>query len=193
LGKAYTYLRMLIAALFLACAAADFQVTFKTDVPGDIVINVVSEWCPLGAAHFQALVEDKFYDAAAFFRVVPNFVVQFGIAGTPSENVKWKTPIKDDPVKHSNLKGTISYTTAGPNTRTTQLFINYIDNTGLDRQGFAPFGEVISGMDIAMKIFNPTPGSSGGVDQNSYETKGNAWIKTQYPKINFITNASITG
>jgi cyclophilin family peptidyl-prolyl cis-trans isomerase len=136
------------------------------------------------------LIQDNFYDAAAFFRVVPDFVVQFGIAGTPAENKKWTTPIKDDPVLKSNLKGTIVYATAGPNTRTSQLFINFKDNGGLDAQGFAPFGKVLSGMATVVAIHNPTPGQSGGVDQGAYTEKGNTWIKKTYPSINFITKAT---
>ena len=135
---------------------------------------------------------DKFYDEAAFFRVVPGFVVQFGIAGDPAETQKWSTPIKDDPVVASNTVGTIVYATAGPNTRTGQLFINYANNTSLDHQGFAPFGVVVSGMETAVKIFNPTPGSSGGIDQGQYTSKGNAWLKGKYPKANFITKATIS-
>ena len=182
-------------AACLADAPATYHVTFATDVPGHsdpIVVEVTRSLAPLGADHFYALVQDGFYNEAAFFRVVPNFVVQFGIAGTPAENVKWKKPIQDDPVVGSNVKGTITYATAGPNTRTSQLFINYKDNTNLDSQGFAPFGKVVSGMDTALAIYNPTPGSSGGINQNSYESKGNTWLKEQYPKANFITNATIT-
>ena len=123
---------------------------------------------------------------------MPDFVVQFGIAGTPAENVKWATPIKDDPVAHSNLEGTVVYATAGPNTRTTQLFINLKDNKNLDTS-FAPFGTVVRGMDVVRAIFNPTPGSSSGVSQSDYEKKGDAWIRQQYPNINFITNGSIIG
>jgi cyclophilin family peptidyl-prolyl cis-trans isomerase len=122
---------------------------------------------------------------------VPDFVVQFGISGDPATNKKWETPIKDDKVIQSNVAGTIVYATAGPNTRTTQLFINYIDNSRLDSMGFSPFGTVISGMETAKKIFNPTPGNTGGVDQGEYTSKGNDWIKAKYPKINFITNATI--
>ena len=186
---------MLFALAACLAAPSVWHVTLDTDVPGaagPIVVEVERSLAPLGADHFYALVQDKFYDEAAFFRVVPNFVVQFGIAGTPAENQKWSTKIKDDPVVGSNTAGTITYATAGPNTRTSQLFINYKDNKNLDSQGFAPFGKVVSGMDTALAIYNPTPGQSGGINQNSYTTKGNTWLKQMYPKANFITNATIT-
>eukprot|EP00928_Gymnodinium_smaydae_P002915 TRINITY_DN11065_c1_g2_i1.p1 TRINITY_DN11065_c1_g2~~TRINITY_DN11065_c1_g2_i1.p1 ORF type:complete len:232 (+),score=35.22 TRINITY_DN11065_c1_g2_i1:66-698(+) len=183
----------LIASIGLAVDASDnYVVRFSTDVPGDIVINVTKAWAPLGADHFRALVEDGFYSSpAAFFRVVPNFVVQFGISGDPSTNAKWTAPIKDDPVIESNLKGTITYATAGADTRTTQLFVNYVDNVRLDSMGFAPFGTVVSGMDVLAKVFNPTPGSSDGVDQDEYEKEGETWIKQKYPNVNSITGARI--
>ena len=170
-----------------------FIVDFHTDIGsgGVISIEVNRSWAPLGADHFLALVKDSFYNECAFTRVVPNFVLQFGIAGIPSENVKWDKPIMDDPVVKSNTVGTITYATSGANTRTTQLFINYIDNSRLDAMGFAPFGRVIAGMDVASAVFNPTPGSSGGVDQNEYENKGNTWIRQAYPKINFIVEATV--
>lgn len=123
--------------------------------------------------------------------MVPGFVVQFGIAGDPNLNKKWNETLKDDPVIASNIAGTISYATAGPDTRTTQLFINLADNARLDKMGFAPFGAVVSGMDVVSRIFNPTPNSSSGVDQGMYETKGNAWIRRKYPQINFITKAEV--
>jgi len=178
-----------------------WTVTFATTVVGangetqagtSIVIKVIRAWAPLGADHFYALVQDGFYTEAAFFRVVPNFVVQFGIAGIPSENKKWSIPIKDDPVLQSNKVKTLVYATAGPNTRTSQLFINYKDNTNLDSQGFAPFATVVDGFEYAQDIFNPTPGSSNGVDQDQYEAKGNDWIKQNYPHIDFIVNATIS-
>ena len=118
----------------------DFVVDFVTDVPGTFTVKVTHANAPLGADHFRKLVEDKFYDAAAFFRVVPGFVVQFGIAGIPAENKKWKKMIRDDPVVASNTAATIVYATSGPDTRTTQLFVNYGDNKRLDAMGFAPFG-----------------------------------------------------
>jgi len=189
---------MLVRLLFAIAgtALADYSVTLKTDVavgspPGLVVINVTSAWAPLGAAHLQKLLADQFYDGAAFFRVVPDFVVQFGIAGKPAENDKWQTPIEDDPVLHSNLEGTVVYATAGPNTRTSQLFINLKDNKHLDASGFAPFASVVAGMDVVRAIYNPTPGSSGGVSQSDYMSKGDAWIQQHYPKINFITKSTV--
>jgi len=185
-------MRAIVILSLASLVNCDFVVRLTTDVPGDVVINVTSSWAPLGAAHFKKLVDDGFFGApAAFFRVVPNFVVQFGISGDPATNKKWTTPIKDDPVKHSNVAGTIVYATAGPNTRTTQLFINIVDNARLDKSGFAPFGTVVSGMDIVKKIYNPTPGQSGGVDQGAYEQKGQTWLKKKYPKTNSITKVTI--
>eukprot|EP00756_Hemistasia_phaeocysticola_P002421 Hpha_TRINITY_DN11669_c1_g1::TRINITY_DN11669_c1_g1_i1::g.49237::m.49237 len=195
-------MRSLIFGLAIAYAAAapapaKFQVEFDTDVKsgdGKIVVQINTSLAPIGAQRFYDLVSDKFFDDAAFFRVVPNFVVQFGIAGTPAENQKWmdKT-ITDDPVLTSNTEGTIVFAaTSQPNSRTTQLFINYADNSNLDSMGFAPFGSVTKGMDVAKAIFNPTPQSSGGVDQGEYESKGSDWIKQAYPGINFITKATIT-
>lgn len=128
-------------------------------------MNVTRSWAPLGVDHFYALLNDNFYNEAAFFRVVGGFVLQFGIAGEPKENVKWAAAIPDDPVTHSNLQHTMSYATAGPNTRTTQLFINYADNTDLDKQGFAPFAQITSGANYIDQVHDPTPGDSDGVDQ----------------------------
>jgi peptidyl-prolyl cis-trans isomerase A (cyclophilin A) len=156
-----------------------------------IVVNITRAWAPLGADHIHELVTAKYFDDLAFFRVVPDFVVQFGISGDPDTNKKWSSPIKDDPVLQSNKQGTLVFATAGPNTRTTQLFINYKDNGGLDAQGFAPFGVIDSGFETATKVFNPTPGNSGGIDQDEYTTLGNAWLKPKYPKANFITKTTV--
>lgn len=191
-------LRKFALLLLFACAGAladVYSISFQTDVaagspPGLVVINVTSAWAPLGALHLQKLLADQFFDGAAFFRVVPDFVVQFGIAGTPAENAKWKTPIADDPVAHSNLEGTVVYATAGPNTRTTQLFINLKDNKNLDTS-FAPLGTVVKGMDVVRAIYNPTPGSSSGVSQSDYESKGDKWIRQHYPNINYITKGTV--
>ena len=173
----------------------NYQVSFETDVKSSsdptFLISVNKSLAPLGAERFYELVNDGFYDNSAFFRVVPKFVVQFGISGNKTENDKWlHKVIKDDPVIGSNTEGTITFATAGPNTRTSQVFINYKDNSRLDNMGFAPFGIVVSGFSVAMKIFNPTPNSSNGVSQDLYEKNGNEWIKKNYPGINFITKAT---
>lgn len=159
----------------------------------DIVVAVNRSLAPLGADNFFACVNDGFYNDSAFFRVVPGFVVQFGISGSKLENDKWlHKSIKDDKVMASNTVGTLVYADAGPDTRSTQLFINYGDNSRLDGMGFAPFGKVTEGMEVATKIFNPTPGGSGGVDQGEYEQEGNDWIRKTYPGVNFITGAAVT-
>merc|ERR1719209_560200 len=170
-----------------------FTAEFVTDISDTpIVIEVTRSLAPLGADRFYALVQDGFYDQSALFRVVPGFVLQLGISGNSTLNEKWlHSEITDDPVVGSNTRGTISYATAGPNTRTTQLFINYEDNSRLDNMGFAPFGEVVLGLDVAEAAFNPTPGDANGVDQDLYEENGNDWIRENYPRINFILSASI--
>ena len=194
----FTKLLLPLALLSTALASdpvapASFVVEFTTDVHlgnATITINCTRAAAPLGADRFYALVKDGFYNEAAFFRVVPKFVVQFGIAGTFKENEKWSQPIKDDPVLKSNVQGSLVFAAAGPNTRTTEVFINYVDNKNLDNH-FAPFGMVTSGMETAVKIFNPTPGDSGGIDQGDYTNKGNKWLRKMYPKANFIKKAVI--
>src|SRR5215471_18107544 len=134
-------------------APASYKVNLDT-TKGPIVITVHRDWAPLAADRFYNLVKNGFYDEARFFRVVPNFMVQFGINGDPAVAAPWQNAsIKDDPsTGHSNTKGFVSFATRGPNTRTTQIFINYANNAGLDKQGFTPFGEVTTGMDVVEKI-----------------------------------------
>jgi len=176
-----------------ASAPEQFLIHFETDIDGRdaFTMNITRSWAPLGADHLYELVQDGFYDGAAFFRVVGGFVLQFGIAGTPEMNQKWSTPILDDPVVSSNKAHTVSFATAGPNTRTTQLFVNYADNVGLDAQGFAPLGVVSDGMMYLDRVYDPTPGNPSGVDQDQYTSKGNTWIHEQYPMINSIKKATI--
>merc|ERR1712215_305568 len=170
-----------------------YQVQFDTDIEDTyIVIQVTRSLAPLGSDRFYALVSDGFFNESAFFRVVPNFVLQFGISGSPYQNDKWlHNPIKDDPVLGSNTRGTISFATAGPDTRSSQVFINYKDNAYLDELGFSPFGEVISGLETAEAVHNPTPGDDNGVEQDMYEHLGNEWIREEYPGINFVQGGSI--
>ena len=137
------------------------KIKFET-TKGDFIIEVTPEWAPLGAARFLELVSQGFFDNAKFFRVLPGFVVQFGLPADPATAPRVSN-LKDDPVTQTNSKGTITFATAGPNTRTTQIFINYGNNAGLDGQGFAPFGEVISGMDAVDKIKKGSAANNGTV------------------------------
>eukprot|EP01097_Dermamoeba_algensis_P000560 TRINITY_DN1193_c0_g5_i1.p1 TRINITY_DN1193_c0_g5~~TRINITY_DN1193_c0_g5_i1.p1 ORF type:complete len:225 (-),score=63.31 TRINITY_DN1193_c0_g5_i1:90-764(-) len=167
---------------------ADFKVVFETSA-GNFVLLVKPSWAPLGVARFRELLDIQFYDQARFFRVVPGFVVQFGISGDPKVSAIWKDKtIKDDPVKASNTRATISYATAGKDTRTTQLFINYGDNSRLDGMGFAPFGTVIEGMDVVDKIY---AGYGEQPDQGAIQSLGNAYLMKNFPKLDYIKKVSI--
>ena len=153
----------------------------------NIIFEVNRTWAPLGVDRFYALAKDNYYDCAALFRVVPNFVVQWGIASDPFQTDKWSTPIPDDPVLESvsNTLGMVSFATSGPDTRTTQIFVNTVDNARLDSMGFAPFAMVVQGMDEAflsdlLYVADPVP------DQATYEIEGNDWILEEYPDIDII-------
>jgi peptidyl-prolyl cis-trans isomerase A (cyclophilin A) len=170
-------------------APATYKAKFDTSA-GAFVVQVHRDWAPLGADRFYNLVKNGFFDDARFFRVIDNFMVQFGINGNAAVQQAWlNTQLKDDPVKQSNKTGYITFATAGPNTRTTQVFINFKDNAGLDRQGFAPFGEVTSGMDVVNKLYSgygekPNAG-------NAYLMKGNAYVTKDFPKLDYIKKATI--
>jgi peptidyl-prolyl cis-trans isomerase A (cyclophilin A) len=169
-------------------SAADYKVAFDT-TKGSFIVEVHPSWAPLGAARFKELVEDKYFDGAGFFRVVPNFIVQFGLAADPAKSKKWDNRIADDPVIRTNKRGTLTFATAGPNTRTTQLFINFKSNQILDDQGFAPFGEVTgAGMDVVDKI---TAQYGERPDQGAITAQGNAYLKSNFPNLDFIKKATI--
>lgn len=161
---------------------------------GDIVIEVTREWSPNGAARFYDAVKAGFYDECRFFRVVPGFMVQWGINGNPKVQSKWReAEIKDDAVpatkRASNTRGFITFAKSGkPHSRTTQLFINYGDNARLDADGFTPFGKVIEGMEIVDKIqskYRERP-NQGGIQE-----EGNAYLKGEFPDLDFIKKATI--
>ena len=157
---------------------------------GDFVVEVHRDWAPIGADRFYNLVKNGFYDNGRFFRVIPGFMVQFGINGNPAIQSAWlNTNLKDDPVKQSNKKGFITFATAGPNTRTTQVFVNYADNARLDAQGFAPFGQVVSGMDVLQKL-NSEYGERPNA-RNAYLMQGNAYVNRDFPNLDYVKSATI--
>ena len=162
---------------------------------GPFVIEVHRDWAPNGADRFYNLVKNGFYNDARFFRAIENFMVQFGINGDPRISAVWrKANIKDDPVRISNRKSFITFATAGPNTRTTQVFINYGDNHSLDAQGFAPFGQVISGMNVVETLYNGYgEGAPQGLgpDQGKVQAEGNAYLTHSFPKLDYIKKATI--
>jgi len=171
-----------------AKAPAVFKASFTTTA-GVFVVEVHRDWAPLGADRFYNLVRYGYFTNASFFRVVPGFVVQFGLSANPAINQVWKTAnIQDDPMVQSNKRGYLVFATAGPNTRTTQLFINYADNGRLDAMGFAPFGMVIQGMDVVDKIY---PGYGESPQQDLITNQGDAYLKANFPKMDKITLARI--
>ncbi|OGS12363.1 MAG: peptidylprolyl isomerase [Elusimicrobia bacterium RIFOXYA2_FULL_58_8] len=175
-------------------APATFKAKFTT-TKGDFTLEVTRDWAPQGADRFYNLVKNGFFKDVAFFRVIAGFMVQFGIHGEPAVSAAWRpASIKDDPVKQSNAKGYISYAMAGPNTRTTQFFINYGNNARLDGMGFSPFGKVIEGMAVVDSIYSGYgEGAPGGMgpDQGLVQAQGNKYLKAEFPKLDYILSASV--
>ncbi len=170
-----------------------FRVEFQCS-NGPFVVECHEDWAPLGVERFRKLVESGFYDGARFFRVVTEprpFVVQFGIAADPEVDKKWRDKrIKDDPVKHSNTAGTVSFASSGPNSRTTQVFINLADNKQLDNMGFSPIGEVVEGMDVVRSFENKYQGEPSQ-HQGEIHAEGNEFLKERYPDLDYIKKAKI--
>ena len=175
-------------------APAVYQAKFDTS-KGAFVVEVHRDWAPNGADRFYNLVKNGFYNDVRFFRVLEGFMAQFGINGDPSISAVWRNAnIKDDPVKVSNGRGTITFATAGPNTRTTQVFINFGDNAGLDGQGFSPFGKVVSGMDVVDSLYGGYGEGAprgAGPDQGQVQAQGNAYLQQDYPKLDYVKTATI--
>ena len=171
-----------------------YKVKFDTS-QGTFEIEVHRDWAPNGADRFYNLVKNGFYNDTRFFRVIKGFMVQFGISGNPKISQVWRNAnIPDDPVEESNLRGFVTFATAGPNTRTTQVFINYGDNPSLDGQGFAPFGKVISGLDVVQHLYsNYGEGAprGEGPDQSRVQTEGNAYLQKNFPQLDYIKKATI--
>jgi len=193
--------RILIAAIVLLLSVPAFaappdvvKVKFETS-QGDFVVEVHREWAPLGADRFLELVKAKYYDGCRFFRVIKGFMAQFGLNGDPKVNAAWQgNNIKDDKVKESNKKGYITYAMAGPNTRTTQLFINLVDNSNLDSMGFAPFGNVTEGMEVVEKLYSGYGDGAPrgqGPDQGQIRAKGNPYLEANFSRLDYIKKATI--
>jgi peptidyl-prolyl cis-trans isomerase A (cyclophilin A) len=174
-----------------------FKVNLDTS-KGPVVLEIHRDWAPVGADHFYTLVKLGFYDQARFFRVIRNFVVQFGVAGDPKTNALWaNADLPDDPVKQHNVKGTLTFATRGPNSRSTQLFINLKNNSAsLDNQGFAPIGLVTEGMDNVENFYNAygelAPMGGQGPDPGQIATQGNDYLLSRFPRLDFIKKATIT-
>ena len=190
-----TYDRALLHPAVLKDKAPDqYEVKFTT-TRGDFTVTVNRSWAPLGADRFYTLVKHHFYDSAGFFRVLPGFVVQFGISAYPPVSAAWKSAdIKDDPVKQSNVRGNLVFATAGPNTRTTQVFINLADNKRLDSMGFAAFGQVSEGMNVVETMYagyGEGAPDGKGPDQDQIEKQGKAYLDKGWPQLDYIKTATL--
>ncbi|MGH6865963.1 MAG: peptidylprolyl isomerase [Methyloceanibacter sp.] len=171
-----------------------YKAKFDTS-KGTFLIEVHRDWAPNGADRFYNLVKNGFYNDLRFFRVIEGFMVQFGISGDPHLSQVWRDArIPDDPVNESNQRGYVSFATAGPNTRTTQVFINFGNNASLDGQGFSPFGQVVSGMDVVDKLFNgygEGAPNGQGPDQGRIQMEGNSYLVKDFPKLDYVKTATI--
>ena len=177
-------------------APATYQVKV-TSTKGDFTIEVHRDWAPLGADRFYNLVKNGFYDNATFFRVIPNFMAQIGMNAKPAVTKVWETAtIKDDPVTKSNTKGYVTFATSGPNTRTTQIFINFKDNSFLDKMGFSPFGTVVEGMDVVDKLYSgygEGAPDGRGPSQAKVSAEGKPYLDKNFPELDSIKTARIVG
>jgi peptidyl-prolyl cis-trans isomerase A (cyclophilin A) len=175
-------------------APATYKAKFETN-KGTFVVEVQRDWAPNGADRFYNLVKNGFFDDVRFFRVIKGFMVQFGINGDPGVSAQWRPArIKDDPVRQSNKKSYITYATSGPDSRTTQVFINFEDNAGLDGQGFAPFGRVVSGMNVVESLngeYGEGAPRGRGPDQGRLQMEGNAYLAKEFARMDYVRKATI--
>jgi peptidyl-prolyl cis-trans isomerase A (cyclophilin A) len=169
-----------------------FRARFATS-KGDVVIEVHRDWAPVGADRFYNLVKAGYYDETRFFRVISGFMAQIGIHGKPEVNAVWHNQqIQDDPVVKSNIRGFVTFAKTGaPNSRTTQFFINYGDNRNLDGMGFAPFGEVKSGMEAIDALFAGYGEGAGAPNQGRLQGEGNAYLLREFPRLDYVKQATI--
>jgi len=169
-------------------APDSFRVVFETS-RGPFVVQVNRPWAPKGVDRLYELVQQGFFDDSRFFRVVPGFVVQFGLSADPKLNERWDKRIADDSVSQSNLRGTLTFATQGPDTRSHQLFINLADNPRLDAMGFSPIGRVVEGMNVVDSLYS---GYGESPDQESIRTLGNAYLDRSFPKLDRIKTARVS-
>ena len=171
-------------------APAIYTVRLDTST-GPVVIEVHREWAPLGADRFYNLVKSGFFNDVRFFRVIGGQLAQFGMHGDPAVQEAWRDAvIEDDPVRRGNTRGSVSFATRGPNSRTTQLFINLRDNGAYDRLGFAPFAEVVSGMDVVDRLYSEYEERP---EQPLIDEEGNAYLKREFPNLDYIQKAALVG
>ena len=186
--------RLLEPAKLTAKAPDVFRARFDTSA-GPFVVEVRREWSPNGADRFYNLVSNGFYDGARFFRVVSGFMAQFGLSGDPAVSAAWKdASIADDPVVQSNERGMVSFAMRGPDTRTTQLFVNFVDNKRLDGMGFSPFGKVVEGMETVDALhsgYGEGAPRGRGPSQDRIQKEGNAYLEAGFPELDWIRTAVI--
>eukprot|EP00808_Paulinella_micropora_P021734 g54598.t1 len=194
---------LLLSAFFLSAINAaeppfkvKFNVVLSTGKRDSFKVEVHPEWAPLGAARFKTLVEADFFRNVRFFRVISGFMAQFGISGKPSIAAKWRErTLVDDPVIQSNKRGFISFATSGKDSRTTQMFINFGDNSNLDNMGFAPFAKVLGdGMEVVDQIYagyGEGAPSGKGPEQGRIQSEGNSYLKKEFPKLSFIISVEM--
>jgi peptidyl-prolyl cis-trans isomerase A (cyclophilin A) len=176
-------------------AQAVAQVRIETS-KGTFVLEVNPAWAPRGADRFLELVRTKFFDDSRFFRVREKYIAQFGIAGDPAVTRKWKDRyVLDDSVRTSNVRGTFAFAMTGPNLRNTQVYINLVDNTQLDAQGFSPVGRVVEGMDVVDRIYSGYGEEAGGGlragKQQRMLEEGNKHLDADFPKLDRLLRASV--
>jgi len=190
-GAASNKARLKNPALLKDKAPDVYKAKFDTS-QGAVVIEVHRDWAPLGADRFYNLVKNGFYDDVRFFRVLAGFMAQFGMNGDPSVQAAWGAArFNDDPVKESNKRGYVTFAkSSAPNSRSTQVFINFGDNAPLDSQGFAPFGRVVQGMEAVDKLYTGY-GSNNVPDQGQITAEGNKYLMASYPKLDYIKTATI--
>ncbi len=185
---------LLRAREFRETAPGAYQARFETTA-GEFVIEVHREWAPLGADRFYNLVKRGWYDGVRFHRVLEGFMAQWGIHDEPYVNAVWQNELlADDPVRRSNTRGRVTFATAGPNTRTVQVFIGYKDNSFLDQQGFSPFGEVVAGMDVVDRLYadyGDGPPQGTGVYQAMAMARGGEYYDEQFPELDRILRATL--